>query len=132
MCEHGKIESPCVDVCTLDPATQLCIGCYRTIEEIAGWASYSDEQRSAVQAALSARRVKFNFSETLAQGPVMPQRPAASARCGGCGAEITCGALTPGRRCWCESFPAVTAPIRSGDSCLCPVCLASAAVFSGA
>jgi uncharacterized protein len=36
--------SPCINVCTLD-ASGHCQGCYRTINEIASWRSFSaDEQ----------------------------------------------------------------------------------------
>jgi predicted Fe-S protein YdhL (DUF1289 family) len=40
--------SPCVAVCRLDPATGICIGCGRTIEEIAAWPGLDDEQRRAI------------------------------------------------------------------------------------
>jgi len=49
------VVSPCVGICALDPATRLCRGCKRTLEEIAGWISMSDDQRLAVIAALPAR-----------------------------------------------------------------------------
>jgi len=29
--------SPCVGICLMDPATKICRGCLRTIDEIAGW-----------------------------------------------------------------------------------------------
>jgi predicted Fe-S protein YdhL (DUF1289 family) len=51
-----KIESPCIDVCTLDPAKSVCIGCLRTIEEIVAWASYSDEVRSRIMKQLPDRK----------------------------------------------------------------------------
>lgn len=31
------VPSPCVGVCTMSETTGLCLGCYRTIEEIRGW-----------------------------------------------------------------------------------------------
>ncbi|HEX2448960.1 MAG TPA: DUF1289 domain-containing protein [Methyloceanibacter sp.] len=31
------METPCVNVCLLDDETGLCVGCGRTIQEIAGW-----------------------------------------------------------------------------------------------
>ena len=34
-----EIESPCVKVCLVHPATGLCVGCHRTVEEIAAWAT---------------------------------------------------------------------------------------------
>jgi predicted Fe-S protein YdhL (DUF1289 family) len=42
-----RVESPCVNVCTLD-AHKVCIGCGRTIDEIAVWSRLDDEERRAV------------------------------------------------------------------------------------
>jgi predicted Fe-S protein YdhL (DUF1289 family) len=47
--------SPCVGVCTLDPATHFCIGCGRTIEEIAQWPRLSVEEKRRVIAELPSR-----------------------------------------------------------------------------
>ena len=33
------IESPCNKICTLDPASGLCIGCGRSLAEIARWSA---------------------------------------------------------------------------------------------
>jgi predicted Fe-S protein YdhL (DUF1289 family) len=48
--------SPCVSVCRLDPATQLCVGCGRTIAEIAAWPSLSEAERRAIMARLAAAK----------------------------------------------------------------------------
>ena len=50
------IESPCIDVCQMDPQRRLCTGCYRTLDEIARWSEMSDAERAGVLADLSARR----------------------------------------------------------------------------
>jgi predicted Fe-S protein YdhL (DUF1289 family) len=42
-----RVASPCVNVCTLD-AHQVCIGCGRTIDEIASWSRLSAEEQRAV------------------------------------------------------------------------------------
>jgi predicted Fe-S protein YdhL (DUF1289 family) len=47
--------SPCVGVCTLDPATQFCVGCARTIAEIAEWPRLGPEEKRRIIAQLSAR-----------------------------------------------------------------------------
>jgi predicted Fe-S protein YdhL (DUF1289 family) len=47
--------SPCVRLCSLDPATRFCVGCGRSIEEIGHWLTYSDAERRAIMAALPAR-----------------------------------------------------------------------------
>ena len=40
------VASPCTKVCTMDPASGLCIGCLRTLEEIACWGAMADEERA--------------------------------------------------------------------------------------
>jgi predicted Fe-S protein YdhL (DUF1289 family) len=52
---NGKMRSPCVKICTYDAASGLCSGCGRTLREIGDWFSMTDDQRSVVMAALSAR-----------------------------------------------------------------------------
>jgi hypothetical protein len=49
------LETPCVNICLLDQETGTCLGCGRTIDEIAQWAAMSDAERRAVMAALPAR-----------------------------------------------------------------------------
>ncbi len=50
------VPSPCIDVCRMDPATGWCLGCRRTIDEIAAWSRLSDAERRAVWRQLDARR----------------------------------------------------------------------------
>ncbi|MBQ1500148.1 MAG: DUF1289 domain-containing protein [Sphingomonas sp.] len=49
------IESPCVSICVMDAATGWCIGCGRTLAEIARWSETDQADRDAVMAALPAR-----------------------------------------------------------------------------
>jgi hypothetical protein len=49
------IESPCIKICTLDARSGLCLGCGRTVDEIARWTAMSVAERSRVMAELSAR-----------------------------------------------------------------------------
>jgi len=55
------IPSPCINVCVLDPSTQLCTGCLRHIDEIAAWGMLSDPQRVAVLEAIEGRRAQHSF-----------------------------------------------------------------------
>ena len=48
------METPCVNICLLDTETGLCVGCGRTIDEIARWTSMSEQERRAIMAALTA------------------------------------------------------------------------------
>ena len=50
------IESPCTKVCTLDPLSGLCLGCGRTIDEIALWSAMSEAERARIMAELPKRR----------------------------------------------------------------------------
>ena len=52
----AAIRTPCIQVCVLDPESDLCVGCHRTLDEIAGWTAFSAEAREAVLAQLPARR----------------------------------------------------------------------------
>lgn len=49
------MESPCVNICLLDTETGTCIGCGRTIQEIARWTAMSEEERRAIMRELPAR-----------------------------------------------------------------------------
>jgi uncharacterized protein len=52
---RDEIESPCIKVCVIHPEAGLCLGCYRSLAEIAGWSGMTHETRRAVMADLSAR-----------------------------------------------------------------------------
>ncbi|MGH6958430.1 MAG: DUF1289 domain-containing protein [Caulobacteraceae bacterium] len=55
----APIASPCIKVCVVDGESGLCLGCHRTLAEVAGWARFSDAERSAIMAALPARRSRI-------------------------------------------------------------------------
>jgi predicted Fe-S protein YdhL (DUF1289 family) len=57
-----RVASPCVNVCTLD-AHKVCIGCGRTIEEIAIWSRLSVEEQRAVCERAAQRKQSFSSSE---------------------------------------------------------------------
>ena len=47
--------SPCINVCRIDEATGLCVGCLRTLDEIAAWSGLSDRDRQDVWTRLALR-----------------------------------------------------------------------------
>ncbi len=53
--KRAEVDSPCIKVCVIHPATRLCTGCLRTIDEISAWSRMSPEARRAVMAELPAR-----------------------------------------------------------------------------
>jgi Predicted Fe-S protein len=50
------VPSPCTGVCRIDGASGLCIGCLRTLDEIAAWGMLGDDARRAILCVLDARR----------------------------------------------------------------------------
>ena len=50
-----SIATPCVKVCVVDGASGLCLGCFRTLPEIAGWSRLSDAERERVMRELPER-----------------------------------------------------------------------------
>lgn len=46
--KRGEVESPCIKLCVVHPEERLCIGCFRTIEEISVWSRLSVEARHAI------------------------------------------------------------------------------------
>ena len=52
------MESPCVNICLMDPETGLCSGCGRTLEEIGAWYRLGDMERRRIMAELPDRLEK--------------------------------------------------------------------------
>lgn len=52
----GAVASPCINVCRMDDAGKLCVGCFRTLDEIARWSRAPDDERRAILAAVGQRR----------------------------------------------------------------------------
>lgn len=52
------MTSPCSKVCVMDTENRYCLGCARTLGEIARWGEMTDEERAKVMASLPARQVK--------------------------------------------------------------------------
>lgn len=51
----GAISTPCRNVCVLDAAAGLCLGCGRTGDEIATWTRLREAERRTIMAALPSR-----------------------------------------------------------------------------
>ncbi len=50
------IATPCVKVCIVDAESGLCLGCQRTLMEIAGWARLDEDARDRLMVELPGRR----------------------------------------------------------------------------
>ena len=57
------MKSPCINVCQMDPARGVCIGCCRTLDEIGRWGGMADDERTRVMAELPARRKALDVPE---------------------------------------------------------------------
>ena len=44
----APVPSPCVNICILDAAGEYCTGCYRSLDEIASWATFSETEKRAI------------------------------------------------------------------------------------
>ena len=51
-----NVASPCISVCVMDAAGELCLGCFRTLDEIAAWSILDADAKRTVLAQLPARR----------------------------------------------------------------------------
>ena len=55
--QNAGVASPCVDICRLD-AEGLCVGCRRTLGEIAEWSRAGDARRLEILRALKVRTAR--------------------------------------------------------------------------
>jgi uncharacterized protein len=50
-----SIPSPCLSICSLDLTDEYCVGCGRSLDEIARWGAASEAQRRAILEKLPER-----------------------------------------------------------------------------
>jgi len=48
-------STPCVNICVVDPISALCVGCGRTVAEIAAWPAMPEAERLAIMGGLDGR-----------------------------------------------------------------------------
>ena len=51
----GDVPSPCISVCQINAATGCCEGCFRTLDEIAGWSVATPEAKRSLWRAIAQR-----------------------------------------------------------------------------
>jgi predicted Fe-S protein YdhL (DUF1289 family) len=51
----GDVPSPCISVCRMDPASELCEGCFRTLDEIAAWGRMEDQRKRDIWELIAQR-----------------------------------------------------------------------------
>jgi len=62
-------DSPCVRVCVQHPAVGLCLGCFRSAEEVAEWANLSPEERKRIRRELPSRETLVNAAGVRRRRP---------------------------------------------------------------
>jgi hypothetical protein len=53
--KRDEIDSPCIKLCSIHPSERICVGCYRSMEEIGAWSSLSSEVRLDIMNELPNR-----------------------------------------------------------------------------
>jgi uncharacterized protein len=66
------IESPCVKVCAIDATTGWCLGCGRSMREIAAWGTLPADQQRAIVGQLDARKASILDREKRSRGYRLP------------------------------------------------------------
>ena len=56
---RNEVQSPCTKICVIHPEERLCVGCYRSIDEIARWSRLTVAERQAVLDDLPARKPRL-------------------------------------------------------------------------
>ena len=54
------VSTPCIKVCIVDGESGLCLGCLRTLSEIAGWGALAEAERTCIMDELAARRGRID------------------------------------------------------------------------
>jgi len=53
------MASPCQAICVMSDCGAHCVGCYRTLDEISRWMTYTQEEKKNVVANIKTRRKFF-------------------------------------------------------------------------
>lgn len=57
------VRSPCVKVCVMDPERGVCLGCCRSLDEIARWSGMSEQEQFQILQQLHERRRRLDVPE---------------------------------------------------------------------
>jgi len=53
-----EIDSPCIDICTIDRDSGECIGCGRTVEEVRNWTNFNNLKKKQILENLNAIKMQ--------------------------------------------------------------------------
>jgi predicted Fe-S protein YdhL (DUF1289 family) len=54
--KRDEVQSPCVKLCVIHPEASICVGCHRSLDEIARWSRMTPDERIAVMTQLPGRK----------------------------------------------------------------------------
>lgn len=69
------METPCINVCVIDPASGLCIGCGRNSSEIGSWLAMPAGQRRDIMLSLPERLKNMTSRAARCTIPQRPRKP---------------------------------------------------------
>jgi predicted Fe-S protein YdhL (DUF1289 family) len=52
----SDVPSPCIGICSIDLDTDLCNGCFRTMDEISNWFDASVQEKQKILESIAARK----------------------------------------------------------------------------
>ena len=61
-----QIPSPCVGVCQINASTKYCLGCWRTLKEVAHWSRYSNDEKEILITELAERQKSLGSNKRRA------------------------------------------------------------------
>lgn len=67
---EAPVASPCINVCRMDQASGLCLGCARSLNEIASWSRADNAERQRIKDELPQRRARLGWP---VRGSAAPQ-----------------------------------------------------------
>ena len=73
--QRSEIESPCVKLCVVHPQERICVGCFRSIDEITMWSRMTPERRAEVMAELPSRAPRLSRRRGGRAGRAADQTP---------------------------------------------------------
>ncbi len=62
MTNPEMLESPCINICELKN-DDICSGCYRSLDEIALWSGYSDQDKLRILENTEQRKMSLQKSQ---------------------------------------------------------------------
>lgn len=54
--KRDEVQSPCIKLCVVHPEARICVGCHRSLDEIARWSQMTQDERIAVMTQLPGRK----------------------------------------------------------------------------